>query len=146
MVRAATLESQLSVEELDVLPGPLELDSSPEDDPYLRCFVQNFIDLMGCSQDTYSNVCQNVLELFPNAPVLSYDQVKRRVQKLSGVVTWEHHMCVNGCVGFTSPFAELKTCPTCGKHCYDQKKLEVTDGIVKEPCKIFTTFPVGVGK
>ena len=75
--------------------------------------------------------------------MLSYDQVKRRVWRLSGVVTWEHHMCVKGSIGFTGPFAELEACPTCGEHRYDQLKLEATDGIVKVPRKVFTTFPVG---
>ena len=143
MVRAATLESQFSVEDLEVFRDPQELEASPEDDPYLKCSVRNFVDLLGCSRDTYTNVRRNLLELFPHAPMLSYDQVKQRVRKLSGVVTWEHHMCVNSCVGFTGPFAELETCPTCGEHRYDQKKLEATDGIVKEPRKVFTTFPVG---
>ena len=144
MVRAATLESQSTAEELAALRDPQEhTESSPEDNPYFRCSVRNFIDLLGSSQDTYARICQNLLELFPDTPMLSYDQVKRRVRKLSGVVTWEHHMCVHGCIGFTGPFSDLETCPECGESRYDQAKLEATDGLVKEPRKVFTTFPVG---
>ncbi|KAF9646787.1 hypothetical protein BDM02DRAFT_3079779, partial [Thelephora ganbajun] len=58
--------------------------------------------------------------------------VKRRVQNLSGIVTWEHHMCVCGCVGFTGPLADLEYCPhpNCGEPCYDQKRLEESDGML----------------
>ena len=54
-------------------------------------------------------------------------------------------MCVNTCVAFTGPFAELEHCPNpkCAEPRYDQKKLEETDGLCKEPRKVFTTFPVG---
>ena len=86
MVRAATLKSQFSVEELTTLRDPqehTETDSSPEGDPYLKFSVRNFIDLLGSSQDTYSRVRQNLQELFPDALILSYDQVKRRIRKLS---------------------------------------------------------------
>ena len=144
MVREASLDSQFSPEELDVLRNPQECsESSPEDDPHLRFSIRNFIDLLGCSQDSYSRVRENVRELFPETPVLSYNQVKRRVRRLSGVVTWEHHMCVGGCIGFTGPFSTLDSCPECGEPRYDQKKLEATEGILKIPRKVFTTFPVG---
>ena len=145
MVKEATLESQFSPEELEILRDPREHDSSPEDDPYLKYSIRNFIDLLGCAQDRYTAVRQNHLELNPDAPVLSYDQVKRRARNLSGVITWEHHMCVRGCVGFTGPFADLDHCPNpkCGEPRYDQKRLKDGEGVVEVPRKVFTTFPVG---
>ena len=145
MVRAATLESQFTAEELAALRNPQEHDSTPVDDPYLKHAIQNFIDLLGCAQDKYSAVRQNLRELDPNIPMLSYDQVKRKVRNLSGVITWEHDMCVGGCVGFTGPFADLERCPRadCGEYRYDQKKLEESGGELKVPWKVFTTFPPG---
>ena len=76
MVQEATLESQFSPEELAALWDPQETDSIPEDDPYLKFSIRNFIDLLGCAQDKYSAVHENYLELHPDAPVLSCDQVK----------------------------------------------------------------------
>ena len=76
MVKDATLESQFSPEELAALRDPQENDSTPEDDPYLKFSIRNFIDLLGCARDKYSAVRENYLELHPDAPVLSYDQVK----------------------------------------------------------------------
>ena len=52
-------------------------------------------------------------------------------------------MCVRTCIGFTGPFANLETCPSCGESRYDQQKLEESDGALKVPRKVFTTFPVG---
>ena len=63
-------------------------------------------------------------------------------RNLSGVITWEHHMCVNTCVGFTSPFANLNQCPKCGEPQYKEKDLEESDGERKVPQQVFTIFPV----
>ena len=143
MIREATLESQLSPEELAALREPKQRNSAPENDRYLKHSIQNFIDLLGCPEDAYTNVCRNHQELHPEDPVLSYDQVKRRVRKLSGVVTWEHHMCPRGCVGFTGPFSDQENCPDCGESRYDQAKFDASGGLLKVPQKVFTTFPVG---
>ena len=145
MVRDATLESQFTAEELATLCDPQGHDSTPEDDRYLKFSIQNFIDLLGCAQDKYTAVRENLRELDPGIPTLSYDQVKRRVRNLSGLITWEHHMCVDGCIGFTGPFADLEYCPSpgCGKPRFDQKKLAESGGLNKVPQKVFTTFPVG---
>ena len=145
MVREATLESQFGNEELVALRDPQQNESNPEDDPYLRYSIRNFIDLLGCAQDKYTALRQNHLELNPDAPILSYDQVKRRARNLSGIVTWEHHMCVHTCVAFTGPFAGLEYCPRpdCGEPRYDQKKLQESGGLLKVPRQVCTTFPVG---
>ena len=143
MVGAATLESQSSPEELAALREPQEHDPSPVDDRYLKHAIQNFIDLLGSPENTYTCVSRNHQELHPEDPVFSYDQVKRRVRKLSGVITWENHMCTGGCIGFTGPFSDLEECPDCGEPRYNQAKLNASEGLVKVPRKVFTTFPVG---
>ena len=111
MVKEATLEFQFGVEELAALCDPRENTSILEDDPYLKFSIRNFISLFGCAQDRYEDVRQNYLDLHPNAPVLSYDQVKRRLRNITGIVTWQHDMYVNTCVVFTGPFKDLESCP-----------------------------------
>jgi len=98
---------------------------------------------MDASQRTYEEVCRNAQELVPDLKPLSFYQVQRRARDLSGIVTWEHHMCFNSCIGFTGPFAVLETCPECGQPRYDQQELDESDGERKVPRKVFTTFPVG---
>lgn len=139
MVKEATLESQFSPEELDGLLNPMEHESTPMDDPNLMMSLRTFIGLLDSSQKNYdlmrliSRARDNEIEM------LSYYRVERKAQQLSGVVTWEHDMCVKSCVGFTGPFEHLDRCPDCGAPRYDQD--EPTGK--KLPQKVFTTFPIG---
>ena len=98
---------------------------------------------MGSSQVTYEAVCQNVHECYPGVNILLHYQAEWRAQNLSGVITWEHHMCVKSCLGFTSPFANLERCPDCGEAHYKEKDLVESDGKRKVPQRVFTTFSVG---
>ncbi|KAI0026977.1 hypothetical protein K488DRAFT_6446, partial [Vararia minispora EC-137] len=61
--------------------------------------------------------------------------------RLSSVVSDFYDMCIDGCVGFTGPLAICKTCPTCGKHRYDQLILQKTGK--KKPCQQFFIFRLG---
>ena len=142
-MKDATLATQFSPEELTEFLNPREHASVPSDDPILRFSLRNFISCMDASQRTYEEVCQNAQELVPELQPLSFYQVQRRARDLSGIITWEHHMCVKSCIGFTGPYAALEQCPECGEPRYDQKSLNDSDGERKVPRKVFTTFPVG---
>ena len=143
MVKESTLASQFDPEELAELLDPQEHASTPSDDPTLKLSLMNFISFMGSSQATYEAARQNVHECYPDINILSHYQAERRAQNLSGVITWEHHMCVKSCLGFTGPFASLERCPKCGESRYREKDLVESDGERKVPRQVFTTFPVG---
>jgi len=143
MVKEATLASQFDAEELAELLEPQEHISTPPDDPSLKLSLLNYISFMGCSQDIYEAACQNVRQCYPDIELLSHYRVERQARLLSGVITWEHHMCVKSCVAFTGPFAGLEQCPNCGEARYEEKDLEESNGERKVPRKVFTTFPVG---
>ena len=143
LVKEATLESQFTTKELAELLEPQEHLSPPPDDPSLKLSLLNYISFMGCSQDMYEAARRNANECFPNIELLSHYRIERQARILSGVITWEHHMCVKSCVGFTGPFALLERCPECGECRYEEKDLEESDGERKVPRKVFTTFPVG---
>ena len=143
MVEEATLASQFEPDELAELLNPLGHVSTPSDDPGLKLSLSNFISLMGYPQDAYEATRRNIQACYPDIKIFSLYQVERRAQNLSGIVTWEHHMCAKSCVGFTGPFANLELCPRCGEPRYKQKELEESGGENKVPRKVFTTFPVG---
>ena len=143
MVETATLTAQFNREDLADLLEPQDNPSTPLDDPNLRLSLLNFVKLMGSSQDAYEGIRQNIEQCFPDADLLSYYRVERRTRDLTGLVFWEHHMCVNSCVGFTGPYSHLESCPRCGEPRYKQKDLEESDGLRKVPRQVFTTFPVG---
>ena len=143
MVKDATLASQFDPEELAEFLEPREHESTPPDDPNLKLSLLNYISFMGSSQDTYEAARQNARQCFPNVDLLSHYRVERQARILSGIITWEHDMCVGSCVGFTGAFADLESCPECGESRYDKKALEESNGEKKVPRKVFTTFPFG---
>lgn len=145
MVEEATLESQFSATELHALKNPRENHSSPSDDPDLLLSVSFYISSLdhAQSQRGYAEWREIIQERFPESKMLSYDQVKRRVSDISGVITWKHHMCFDSCIGFTGPFKDLEECPRCYQPRYDQDQLRKSDGKKKVPRKVFTTFPLG---
>ena len=143
MIKEATLASQFDTEELAELFEPQEHTSTPPDDANLKLSLLNYISFMGSPQGTYEMARQNANQCFPNVDILSHYRVERQARLLSGVITWEHHMCIKSCVGFTGPYAHLERCPSCGASRYEEKDLEESNGERKVPRKVFTTFPVG---
>ena len=143
MVEDATLKCQFSPAELEAFCNPQELSSSPSEDPDLLLSISNYIANLNASQDIYRKSRLNIQRRSPEVKMLSYDQVKRMVSSLSGVLTWQHDMCVDSCAGFTGPYTDLESCPKCDKPHYDPEKLKKSNGKTKVPRKSFTTFPVG---
>ena len=143
MIKEATLASQFGPEELAELLEPQEHTSVPPDNPTLKLSLLNYILFMGCSQDMYEAARQNTHQCYPDIDILSHYQVKQLARILSGVITWEHHMCTQSCTAFTGLFANLEHCPDCGESRYEEKDLEDSNGERKVPRKVFTTFPVG---
>ena len=136
MVKDATLESHLSLEDINALRNPRAHTSTPSDDPDLLLSISNFINLMTSSQKSYDKIARSIQQRDPKIEMLSYDRASRMIQKLSGVITLKHHMCIESCAAFTGPFADLEACPLCNAPRYDPDKLD------KTPQKEFTTFPV----
>ena len=142
-MKESTLASQFGPEELTELLDPQEHTSTPSDNPALKLSLMNFISFMGSSQAVYEAARQNVHECYPDVDILLYWQAKQQARNLSGIITWEHHMCVKTCLAFTGLFANLEHCPDCGKARYKEEDLLDSDGEQKVPRKVFTTFPVG---
>ena len=143
MLKESTLASQFDPGELADFLNPEEHSSTPSEDPALRLSLLNFISLIGSSNKAYEAIRQNIQACFPDIEVLSHYQAERRARDLSGVITWEHHMCIKSCVGFTGPYSNLERCPKCGQARYKEKDLEESNGERKVPRRVFTTLPAG---
>ena len=113
-------------------PGPEHelLDPSP-----LVRSIRHFVNNSLSSREHYETFRRIELLHNPDNPLLSFDQVKRRVRWLSGVVPLEHDMCTNSCVAYTGPYSELEACPRCAEPRYIR-------GTTK-PQKQFSTIPIG---
>ena len=147
LARHATLASQFTPAELEALRNPQQYETSPSDDPDLRLSIDLYISTLdhAQSQRAYAKNRVAIKRRYPESEILSYDQIKRRVSDLSGIVTWKHDMCFNSCAAFTGPYAALDACPhpDCGEPRYDQHELRKSGGRKKIPRKSFTTFALG---
>lgn len=76
----------------------------------------------------------------PNSQLLSFYCVKQLVENLSGVTSIDRDMCVNSCIGYTGPYAELDSCPHCRESRYELGKNGQPS---KKPRKQFSTIPLG---
>ena len=95
------------------------------------------------SDATYKVNCTATLCRFPNISLPSYHKAKHLVANLSGIEPIVHAMCINSCIAYTGPFAELESCPKCQEPRYDQFCLEASSGTEKIPRQEFHTIPIG---
>lgn len=118
-LRGATLEqSNMQPENIDHLRAA---DPDPRLDVTDRHFAKAlriFLSTTNILQATYDAIRSSMVECYPKDPFLSFRQVKRRVEQLTGIVPIFHDMCRDTCVGFTGPFANYDQCPICGKDRY----------------------------
>ena len=110
------------------------------DDPDLRFSLGLYMAMQNASEDTYTNVRRNILHRYPDSGVLSLDQVKRCMAEITGVTAIVHEVCINSCMGYTGPWADLDTCLLCKESRWDPLKSTPRK---KVPCQQFTTIPLG---
>jgi hypothetical protein len=111
-------------------------------DPDIRLSLDLYLAMGNASQQSYKDTCQAVLRRFPNSGCkpLSYYQIQRHVDKLSGVVPIVHDMCINTCIAFTGPWSTVDKCPKCQTMRYDPLKSTAEK---KVPRQRFYTIPLG---
>ena len=131
----ASLEnSAMQSEDIESIrdPGPvLDLE---DPSPLLRS-LRHFVNNSGSSRAHYESIREIELLNNPSDGFLSFDQAKRRLRWLSGVVPLEHDMCPNTCIAYTGPYKELNMCPRCPLSWYFPNSTT--------PRKRFTTVPIG---
>jgi hypothetical protein len=111
--------------------------------PDLRLVLDLFIAVGHSSQEMYNAIRSAIVPCYPDDELFSYAQIKTRVAELSGITPIIHDMCINSCLGYTSPFAGLDMCPQCGEPQYDQITLANSRGKVKKARQEFHTMPIG---
>jgi hypothetical protein len=83
-------------------------------DPDFRLGLDLFLASIKSSQDTYTLSRDAILRRHPDDEIPSYDQMKRRIAEITGVVSIVDDMCRNSCIAYTGPFANFDACPECG--------------------------------
>ena len=72
------------------------------------------------SEATYEAIRSDITECFSEITTLSFDQVRNRLKRITGILPLHFDMCVNTCLKYTGDFAPLSVCPFCGEHRYEQ--------------------------
>jgi hypothetical protein len=113
-LRGASLEqSNMQQEDIDRLrvadPDPCY---DVIDEHFLKA-LHLFLYTTNALRTTYNLIRSSLLKCYPDDPFLSFRQMKRCVEQLSGVVSIFYDMCRDTCVGFTGPFADCDQCPIC---------------------------------
>ena len=85
------------------------------DDPSELYSLKQYLASQGASHKTYTAFRENHNDAFPDIPMLTYEQIDKRVGEWSGIHPIVHHMCPNSCITYTGPLVDLETCPKC-KH------------------------------
>jgi len=143
-IRKASLDTQFEEDNLFRLRNPTE-EELDINDPYFRLSLDMYLILTNTSQETYRELVVALLRCHPEAEgrLLSYDQIKRCVQNLTGVIPIHDDMCINSCMAFTGPYKDLDTCLKCPQPRYDPAILHSSNGMVKKPRQSMTTIPIG---
>ena len=143
-IKNASSSTQFEGDDLFHLRNPVteELDIN---DQYFRLSLDMYLILTNAPQETYRKLIAAFLRCHPEAKgrLLSYDQIKRRVKNLTGIVPIHDDMCVNTCMAYTGPYKHLTTCLKCPEPRYDPEILRSSNGKIKKPRQSMTTIPIG---
>ena len=140
-IRSATLDKdQLDEDVLHALRNPTEI---PVDitDPNTRLVLDIFLACNNASEATYQAVREAVIRRFPQTELLSYYSVKKLISNISGVNSIVDDMCINSCMAYVGPWADLQHCPECSEPRYDPNKLAHSEKQV--PQQRVCTIPLG---
>ena len=107
----------------------------------LQMFICIFMEMINGSQSTYDSVCQFIKQQYPDAQTLTYDQMKRTLADLTGVVPVMTNMCSETCVAFTGPYSDLCSCPECLAPHYET--IYWGNKLVTVPHRQALTIPIG---
>jgi len=117
-VKNSSLEDYLDQDAIDRLQNAPEQELTL-DDPDHRYSIEVFFTITTASKATYNGVHLATLHRYPDSSMLTYYRVKRLVSELSGMVPILTDMCINSCISYTGPFAELTNCLMCGQDRYE---------------------------
>ena len=122
-------------EDIDWLRDPESAcDTLDMSDTHLVKALQHFIYSTNSSCDHYDTIRKVNMAAYPGDDFLSFDQAKRALKAISGVVPIKHDMCITSCAAFMGTYSDLDACLYCKAPHYHE------DG---SPRQQFTTIPIG---
>jgi hypothetical protein len=127
-------DSKLDKDIIERLRHPPTYPADVEN-PDLQLGIRLFLAMANSSQETYASSREAIMLRHPEDQIPSFDQIKRNIADITGVVPIIEHMCPNSCLAYTGPFASLDICPECGERRYNDTG--------RTPRQEFYTMPLG---
>jgi hypothetical protein len=146
LLRDASLDDigmRMDEKDLERLRKPPTHEINLKSEPDLRLALDLFLANYTSSVDAYNRNRKAMQRRHPEDEVYTYDQAKRLVKHLSGIVPLAHDMCINTCIAYTGPFSDLETCPYCNTPRYNLIVPGERGGRKKTAQRVFHTMPIG---
>ncbi|GLB43663.1 hypothetical protein LshimejAT787_1401750 [Lyophyllum shimeji] len=135
-LRSARLEdSKMDSDDIECLRNPPNTIADDFTERHFIKAIRSFLATVNASEATYNDFRAASMDCYPDDPFLSFKQVRRRVEIISGVSPIYHDMCPDTCAAFTGPYSELTECPVCSSPRYHPG--------TQNPRRQFITIPVG---
>jgi hypothetical protein len=67
----------------------------------------------------YQNVQEALRLSDPLWSIHSYEVIRAKVERLTGITQIQTDMCINSCIAYTGPFESLEACPKCAMSRYE---------------------------
>ena len=132
-------KSQWNEDEFDAFLNPPQ-EVWNLDDPQLRLSFQIYLSLSAHSSEaTYEEIRSSIKKCYPASTMLSFDQVRNRLKRITGILPLHFDMCINTCLAYTGTFSTLTECFFCGERRYEKHH----DIDPKVPRRQFVTLPLG---
>ncbi|KAJ2911365.1 hypothetical protein MD484_g9049, partial [Candolleomyces efflorescens] len=108
------------------------------DDPDIELSLNAYLAIANASEEVYRKFRALIQKRWPESGMLSYEQIRKKVQEFSRVTPIVSDMCVNSCVAYTSQFQDLNACPECG-----EARFTTNSKGKLIPRRMFHTLPLG---
>ena len=128
-------DSNMDPDSIERLRNPPTTIPDEFNDKHFVKALKAFLAATNSSEATYNSFCVGIMECYPDDPFLSFNQVQRCIQTLTGISLISHDMCPESCTAFTGPYSKLTECPICSSPHYHVG--------TEDPQRQFTTIPLG---
>ena len=127
-------QTQWTENEYEAFRNPPE-ETWTLDDPDFQLSLEIYLALSSrASEATYETIRRSIERRYPSGNILSFDQVRSRLQSITGIIPLYFDMCINSCLAYTGTHDRFRKCPYCREARFSDKGL---------PRRQFVTLPLG---
>ncbi|TFK26275.1 hypothetical protein FA15DRAFT_556912, partial [Coprinopsis marcescibilis] len=141
-LKACNINSDMFPPELqESMSNPVTGLLDLEKDRALRLSLRLFFLTINGAENQYDISRNAILEYDPSINVLTLDQCKATIQRLTGIIPIVTDMCPDSCMAFSAFFDECDKCLECGKDRYIDR-IDSKGQLVRVAAQQLYTIPI----